>query len=280
MKRTVEDCTKEWQRKLGFIGDEVDGKFGEDTLAASKALITPVIPGGVPHNGPTPAVATDDVHSVAPTIPAPPPGIEGRKLFPTGGIRLLALAAALSESKNWTKTSVPRSRVAVYLEHCSRTKDGADVEIGGWLISELNRGIGVHFCAAAIGWTERCAFYAITNAHEGLARPPHRAGALEMMRDSQEGRRPGERFVWISDVVRHRIYPPPGSIAFYENRSPTAAPRSGHVEQVIESDDRGYRSVGANEMSGRWHEDPSFISWDSAMRLQGVLQLIGFSVPA
>jgi hypothetical protein len=178
------------------------------------------------------------------------------------------------EAANWKTTPVPESRVAQYLECCER--DGAP-GFGEWLSThELKTNPGVRdtaFCAAARGFAEQKV------ALPGEALPPPRAGALELMQDAIAGKRPGETWAPVSDVIAGKVLPSAGDVAVYRNTIRTGA---GHIRTVVDSTPLGYRGVAANENGGRWASDVlprSYLS-ESRASTDGHQRLVleGFSI--
>lgn len=171
-------------------------------------------------------------------------------------LRERALAVCLAEAKRWGSQPVPASRVAEYLRGCERNGQG----IGDWLVRQHLSGTSMSFCAAAQGWAERQA------AAQGDQLPPWRAGARETERDAKAGRR--GRWLPRENVLAGEL-PPAGALAVYTRGDP--AKGLGHVERVIEATADGYRSVGANEVGGRWVIDTAQLPYTHA-------RLLGFVV--
>lgn len=189
----------------------------------------------------------DLIGGTSDTDPAPPPD-DCRPLHHR------ALSCCLTEARSWGCEAttdrvvgdvVPATRVAEYLRGCVR---GGSNATGQWLASEVLGGKRHSFCAAAQGWSE-----------EQVARPdepcpPHRAAVREIREDAQQGRR--GRWLPIESVRAGEEYPGRGDLAIYWRDSPTSG--LGHVDRVIDADENGARTVGANESGGRWVIEPLF----------------------
>jgi hypothetical protein len=179
-----------------------------------------------------------------------------------------ALQYAIGEAERHTG-AVSNARVAEYLSGCVRAgSDGVVRNIGGALAESRKLGTKVPYCASFIGFCEDRA------SLPGEAVPPWRAGALELMRDAREGRRPGESWLPLSEIAT-RI-PRPGDKVIYEN---TQATGRGHVEFVLAADATGYRAIGGNEQHGQIVTDRSMLLYNGS-KTDGVqrLKLLGFVV--
>lgn len=175
-------------------------------------------------------------------------------------LRLQVLAWCQREAEFWSGKPVAPERVAEYLAGCER--NGAN--IGHWLGEQIRKGVRVSFCAAARGFAEREAAREMGKLQSFC--PPWRAGAREIMRDAQAGR----RGVWVpARDARDGYRPPPGSAVIYWRESPQSW--KGHIETLIEATDAGYRSIGANERGGRWWADVEPVAYEHP-------QLLGFVV--
>ncbi len=207
-----------------------------------------------------PLHATSEADTIR--VPPPPPPLSRR-----------TLAFALAEAERWGGQVVPQKDVAQYFKTVERGigGDGKPIVIGGWFVSEIRKGRRFSHCAAFVGYCERMA------SIDGDVLPPHRAGALEIMRDAQQGLRPGQKFVSLEEVLDTHSYPHPGAIAIYSN---VAAPERGHTEINIVASVHGYRSVGGNEQGGRCIVDVEPIPWSKAANADGSqrLKLEGWSV--
>ncbi|MDX1526997.1 MAG: hypothetical protein R3337_00130 [Gammaproteobacteria bacterium] len=235
-------------KALGFYAGNVDGECWNLT---HKAMLEAI-----------------DAAECPPTLPDGSSGAMRSPASMTLGER--ALDWCLTEAESWGDRQVSEKRLCDYLIGCER--DGSDA-LGKWLANKESAtpGRDFSFCAAAQG----CAEDRVRLPDEEL--PPWRAGALEIMRDAQAGRRPGEQWRPLAEVIDLGLPPPPGAIAVYSN---TASSWRGHVERVIGASATGYRSVGANENNGRWVVDRVERRYGDAGG-DGVqrLRLEGFIVP-
>jgi hypothetical protein len=172
-------------------------------------------------------------------------------------LRIRALEVQLAEAEAWAGAVVSDDRVATYLRGCER--EGAP-GLGSWLATQRGNGKRVAWCASARGWAE-------SEAHQGERVPPWRAGARELKRDAQEGRRLGG---WVPgvDAQEGRYVPPPGSLVIYWRGSPGSW--QGHAETVVSATAEGYRSIGGNERGGRWWIDQDLVRY-SHPRLLGFI---------
>lgn len=244
MEGDVTKYVKSWQRRIGV---KDDGNFGPKTLAASLAVYEQAQRDAMPETVPT--------------------GSSELQAIGSQSLGVRALDVCLAEARYWGNRQVDEQRRAEYLAGCER--DGK--ELGHELArAELAKpGKQYAFCAAAQGWAEFGA------AIPGIdAMPPWRAGALEMMRDAADRRRPGQKWLPLSAVTNGSL-PRPGDIAVYSNTQRVGA---GHVERVWQVVATGFKSVGANENDGRWVIDSNWVSFTAAGKSDGVqrLQLLGF----
>ena len=247
-----------------LVGAKQDGVPGPMTVAAVAAVVN----------------ERDDLRqrlrAVDDTMPATVPtgSSELAAVRPPVSLGELALDYCLHEAGRWGVAQVSVERVAEYFSGC--TRDGKPL---AFLSAETRAGRLHSFCAAAQGFAEdRC------SQDPAMPRPPWRAGALEIMKDAQQGLRPNERWAplsefWDSSANKFHGPPPPGSIAVYQNRLDATR---GHVERVIDANQLGYRSVGANENDRRWIVDRSPVDWRKVEKTDGVqrLYLLGFVVSA
>jgi hypothetical protein len=159
---------------------------------------------------------------------------------------------SMDEAIRWKDQPVPDDRVAEYL--CGCVRDGTR-DLGVWLAKERLRGKKVAFCAAAIGFAD---------SQVSVNAPPWRAGAKELKRDAILG----IRGVWVPAIDTHMLgyRPPPGALAIYYRGDPNGW--KGHVEQVVEAGDDGFRALGANEGGGKWYLDQKMVPYEHE-RLQG-----------
>jgi hypothetical protein len=165
--------------------------------------------------------------------------------------------------------AVSNARVSEYLSGCVRSgSDGRVVNIGTALAEQRRAGTKVPYCASFVGFCEDRA------SLPGETLPPWRAGALELMRDARDGRRPGESWLPLSEIAT-RI-PRPGDKVIYENTQVTGR---GHVEFVLFADADGYRAIGGNEQNGQIITDRSLLLYNGS-KTDGVqrLKLLGFIV--
>lgn len=260
----------ELQREMNALGSElvVDGNPGHKTCREALKYIRELkveradtIP--VPSS-----VVIDMSESQPPTLK------EGSGVIRAVGLMPLcerALAWCLDEAKRYDGNPVPNARVAEYLTGCMRKGEN----IGRDLATARRQGATIPFCAAFQGFAEHNA-----RLPEELPSdmPRWAAGALEIMRDAQQGLRPGERWLPIAECLGSRLWPNPGAIAVYENVKSTTG--QGHVERVIIAGPEGFRSVGGNEHGGRIFVDQKWVDYRNASRADGsqTLALLGFVV--
>lgn len=241
-------------------GDQLASQIAADALARDTI---PTLPDGVARAG----------HETADTDPAPPPS-EAKPFH------LRVLDYCLEEADRWGADQVPEHRVLEYFSGCARIIDGKETPLGEFFRREMlgpDGKLGTRddrrfsFCAAARGFCEAQV------ALPGDRLPPWRAGVLEAHRDSLAGRRPGERWLTVVECLQRQLWPQPGALVVYVN---TQDAGRGHIETIVEADERGFRSIGANERSRRWWIDPELIPYDDASRADGMqrLRLLGFSI--
>lgn len=234
-----------------ILGVKADGDFGPVSLGALKRLHEKA------HSEECPPTLKDGESSSLIVSPASMPLCER------------ALDWCLGEADKWGSRRVTDGRKAEYFAGCTRNGK----LIGDWLADEeLKPGIDNAFCAAAQGFAEFRA------SLPGEHLPPWRSGALAIMHDAIDGRRPGETWMPLGHVMSG-ARPNKGAIVVYEN---TQVSGRGHVERLIECTSTGYRSVGANENQGRWVVDRQEIAFADAARADGTqrLRLLGFVVTA
>jgi hypothetical protein len=148
---------------------------------------------------------------------------------------------------------VPQTKVAEYFLGCWR--EGYPGH-GPWLAAESREGKRYSFCAAFIGFCEAQA--ATTNLLKNLL-PPWRSGALELMRDAINGKRPGQRWIPLKAILDGYV-PKKGAVLIYQN---TSDDTRGHAEMVVWAEALGFRAVGANERNRRIHIDPELVRWNA-----------------
>jgi len=243
-------CNHGWQRSGGAPIQDRGHQHGIDHHDYSQVLRLIRVPPGADVPG-----LRGMVPSRQPGVPEPPPDTDPAPRDPRP-LHVRALEAALGEAIAQgcnpdrdvsAGRSVAPERVADYFVGCER---GGSTALGRWLRGEVLAGKRYSFCAAAIGWCEHAA--ARPDEHP----PPWRAGALEIMRDAEQGR----RGTWqpIESVRAGERYPESGDVAIHWRDSPTSG--KGHAERVIDADRNGCRTVGANERGGRWVVEP--LSYD------------------
>lgn len=185
------------------------------------------------------------------------------------------LKFALQEATVWQGLKVSVAQVKRYLLGCVR--DGTPGH-GQWLHDTYDPTQPERkwaFCAAFRGYCEDRAAGELKSAL-----PPWRSGVFEVMRDAQNGRRPGERWAAVSEFYsngRLIAVPPPGSGVIYQNR---LSPAQGHLETLIQANEEGICSVGGNESGGKIVVDLEPIPWSKLERADGDqrLFLLGFVV--